>query len=210
MERALEGPRAEAERVGRVGMRRPPRIPIAAIVVTGIFLAALSGCGGGTPSETGSGTTATGPRLGISVCRRLAPLVNREVAAAGQAAPLKLTSTGTVRLSTCTYVSRSARVAISLDTATNSHKRFSNRVVEEIQFSANDPTRRPHDVRGVGDPGSDNGGAVWTIASAQLLAIRGNRLLIVDFYVAGAPNRRLRTSAATLARRAYAVTKPAS
>jgi hypothetical protein len=184
--------------------------PRAAIAISALGLAALlCGCGGGGPSESdGAGpASGVGPRLSAAKCRQLRSLVHSEVATLRPAAvPLRETGSGTVRLSECVFTSHSARVSISLDTATNSHKRFSNRVVEEIQFSANDPTRRPHDVAGVGDPHSDNGGAVWTPSSAQLLAIRGGRLLIVDFYVAGAPNHRLRNAAAVLARHAFAIT----
>ncbi len=124
----------------------------------------------------------------------------------GGEAPLKLATSGSARLSQCSYSAPGVVVSVSLDTASDSHQRFSNRVVEEIQFSDNDPARIPRPVKGIGDPGSENGGAVWTTSSAQLLAIRGKRLLIVDFYVRGLPDGRLRDGAAALARRAYAIT----
>lgn len=98
---------------------------------------------------------------------------------------------------------------MSLDTAANSNRRFSNRIVEAVQFSNNDPTHRPVIVRGVGDPKADSRGAVWTSVNAQLLAIRGDRLIILNFYEKGVPDSRLRNDAAGLARRTYALTPSA-
>lgn len=119
-------------------------------------------------------------------------------------------ATPTPPLSTCAYSTGSAQISVTLDTATDSHQRFSNRLVEAIQFSFDDPSKRPRPVRGVGDPGAESGGAIWTSSSVQLTAIRGNRLLIVDFYVAGVRDRRLREGAAELARHAYAITSSGS
>lgn len=179
---------------------------VLAIAACGACAAALLGCGGGGSAETGQANPAR-PSLSAATCRRLQPLARSEIGASGLASgPIRTAASGTVRLSKCTFSGRGARASITLDTASDSHQRFANRVVEEVQFSGGDPARLPRQVKGVGDPGSENGGAVWTSASAQLLAIRGNRLLIVDFYVPGAPDRRLREAAAALARRAYALT----
>jgi hypothetical protein len=135
----------------------------------------------------------------------LEPPVLAVAAAGAQPGALRTRASGSTRLSVCTISGHGARASVSLDTASDSHQRFANRVVEEIQFSGSDPARLPRQVKGVGDPGSEYGGAVWTSSSAQLLAVRGKRLLIVDFYVSGAADRRLRTGAAALARRAYAL-----
>ena len=95
---------------------------------------------------------------------------------------------------------------MSLDTATDANQRFSNRLVEIIQFDDNDPTLIPKDVPGVGDPHDDNGGAFWVTARAQLLAIRGDRLVATSFYVQGAPDRMLKSGAAAVTRRVYVIT----
>ncbi len=179
-----------------------------ALAAGAVGAAALLGCGGGGSAGTGRDQpNQARPALSAAVCRRMEPLVRSEISAIGQApVSLSTTATGSSRLSKCTFTARGARASVSLDTASGSHQRFDNRVVEEIQFSGNDPARLPRQVKGVGDPGSEYGGAVWTTASAQLLAIRGDRLLILDFYVDGAPDRRLREGAAALARHAYAIT----
>jgi hypothetical protein len=77
--------------------------------------------------------------------------------------------------------------------------------VEAVQFSFDEPQRRPRDVPGVGDRGAEYEGATWTPASREMLAVRGNRLLILDLYVQGASSAASRAAAAALARRVYAV-----
>jgi hypothetical protein len=109
------------------------------------------------------------------------------------------------RLSACSYSGAGARVAFRIDTAHDSRQRFSNRNVEAVQFSFDEPQRRPRDVPGVGDRGAEYEGATWTPASREMLAVRGNRLLILDLYVQGASSAASRAAAAALARRVYAV-----
>ncbi len=176
-------------------------------MVCGVVLA-VPGCGSGNGSSDRQAQPATsGPRLSRARCLRLEPLVRSRAAVDNvNSAPLRVSATGTARLSQCRFRSRAAQVTVALDTATDSDQRFANRVVEAIQFSGGDPSRLPRRVGGVGDPGSEYGGAVWFASSAQLLAIRANRLLIVGFYVEGLPDGALRSGAAALARRAYSLT----
>ncbi len=190
--------------------RYPSRSPAAAIVLAAICLLALASCGADQGSSPGRAQPpappgSDSPILNTQICDGLTPLVRARIAAAtdGQSA-LRVRSSGTAALSTCTFSSPVATISVSLDTATDSHQRFSNRLVEMIQFSGQDPAQLPKEVPRVGDPGADYGGADWITARAQLLAIRGDRLLIVGFYVRGAPGRVLRDGAAALARRAYA------
>lgn len=186
-------------------LRRSPAIALVACIAS---LALLAGCGGSESQTSAEREPSAGkPKLNAEVCDRLAPLVASRISAAGGTAEsLGARSSGTASLSTCAFATSEASVSVSLDTATDSHQRFSNRTVEQIQFSEGDPARVPKVVRGVGDPQSENSGAVWTTARAQLLAIRGDRLLIVGFYVKGAPDRVLSAAAAAIGRRAYVIT----
>ncbi len=95
------------------------------------------------------------------------------------------------------------QVTIHLDTAYRSRRRFFYRTDEAIQFSFDDPQRRPRAIPGVGDGNVEDRGATWTPASRELLAIRGNRLLILDLYVRGAGSEASKLAAARLARRVY-------
>jgi hypothetical protein len=188
----------------------------AAAVVLGLTAAALSACGGGgaetAPEKTPlhQATTEPPPVLTAADCRELTRAVRRAIGAAGGNARMRLHRTAQPgpRLSGCFYNGAGAHVSFRIDTAQNSRQRFSNRNVEEIQFSFDTPQRRPRDVPGVGDRGADFKGATWTPADREMLAIRGNRLLILDLYVQGAGSAISRDAAAGLARRVYGV--PAS
>lgn len=189
-------------------------------------IALLGGCGSGgaTPGDSSRSTPdAARPspdrraQLTRGDCDQLGRYVQERLGTQGRARPagarggpprVTVRSTPGPPLSRCSYSTPSASVTITLDTATDSHQRFANRLVEAIQFSFNEPSKRPRRVSGVGDPGAESGGAVWTTSSAQLTAIRGNRLLIVGFYEAGLSDPRQRAEAAALARRAYAITSP--
>ena len=189
---------------------------VAAAVLLGLTAAALSACGGGG-AGTGSETTALHqatpeppPVLTAADCRALTRPVREAIGAAGGDAEMRLHRSAQPgpRLSGCFYNGSGAHISFRIDTAQNSRQRFSNRNVEAIQFSFDTPERRPRDVPGVGDKGADFKGATWTPANREMLAIRGNRLLILDLYVQGAGSAASRDAAAGLARRVYGV--PAS
>lgn len=191
------------------------------LIVFAVCIFMLSGCGsdGGRAAESSpAGTAQTTadpagphgggePKLNGSVCKRLQPTVATAASRAGsRGSPLKVHSSGTPTLSTCTYGAKDVTVSISLDTATESNQRFANRTVEAIQFADSDPAALPQNVPGVGDPKAEYDGAVWISNRAQFLAIRGDRLVIIGFYVAGAPDRLLKDGAAEVARRTYVIT----
>jgi hypothetical protein len=147
------------------------------------------------------------PILTARDCRALTPAVRRAIAKAGGngSTALHRRAEPAPRLSGCFYGARDARVSFRIDTAQDSRQRFSNRNVEAIQFSFDTPQRRPRNVPGVGDPGAEFRGATWVPASREMLAIRGNRLLILDFYVKGTTSTASKEAAARLARRVYYV-----
>ena len=187
---------------------------VAAATALALSSAALASCGGGSGGEA----TATHPAppapsatLTAADCRKLTPAVRRAIAAAGgnRAMALHRSAQPAPRLSGCFYSGRGAMVSFRIDTAQDSRQRFSNRNVEAIQFSFDTPQRRPRDVPGVGDAGAEFRGATWTPASGEMLAIRGDRLLILDLYVRRASSRASRNAAATLARRVYGVSASA-
>ena len=176
--------------------------------------AALASCGGGSGGETTappSASPAPPPTLTAADCRLLTPAVRHAIGAAGGNRAMKLHRSAQPgpRLSGCFYTGRDARVSFRVDTAQDSRQRFSNRNVEAIQFSFDTPQRRPRDVPGVGDAGAEFHGATWTPASGEMLAIRGNRLLILDLYVRGASSGASSRAAAILARRVYGVSASA-
>jgi hypothetical protein len=189
----------------------------AAAVVLGLAAAALSACGGGG-AETATDTTALHqatteppPVLTAADCRELTRAVRRAIGAAGGSAQMRLHRTAQPgpRLSGCFYNGAGAHVSFRIDTAKDSHQRFSYRNEEAIQFSFDTPQRRPRDVPGVGDPGANFHGATWTPANREMLAVRGNRLLILDLYVMGASSGASKRAAAGLARRVYGVSASA-
>jgi hypothetical protein len=92
---------------------------------------------------------------------------------------------------------------LTLDAARRAVTRYSNRVVELLQFSSTNPALRPHPVSGVGDRGTPEYGANWVPANDELLSVRGRRALIVTFYVRGASTADLKRGAIVLTRLAY-------
>src|SRR4051794_39373692 len=103
-------------------------------------LLVLAGCGSGGDGTTegqadaGPARNAGGaPVLNPERCRRLVPLVERRIEmAGGKPRPLRVRSSGTAVLSPCTFSPPAATVSVSLDTASESRQRFSNRLVEQI------------------------------------------------------------------------------
>jgi hypothetical protein len=179
---------------------------LAAVTAAAVLAALVAGCGGGsTAPVTRTAATARPPALDVAACRRLTPAVRAAIAQAGgrRRVPLRRSAQPSPRLSACIYLGPGTQVTIHLDTAYRSRRRFFNRTDEAIQFSFDDPQRRPRAVPGVGDGNVEDRGATWTPASRELLAIRGNRLLILDLYVRGAGSEDSKLAGARLARRVY-------
>jgi hypothetical protein len=179
---------------------------LAAVTAAAVLAALVAGCGGGSSAPaTSTAPEARPPGLDAAACRRLTPAVRAAIAQAGgrRRVPLRRSAQPSPRLSACIYLGPGTQVTVHLDTAYRSRRRFFYRTDEAIQFSFDDPQRRPRAVPGVGDGNVEDRGATWTPASRELLAIRGNRLLILDLYVRGAGSEASKLAAARLARRVY-------
>lgn len=179
---------------------------LAAVSAAAVLAAVMAGCGGGSPAPVRSkARAARQPALDAAACRRLTPAVRAAIAHGGgsRRLPLHRSALPSPRLSACIYLGPGTQVTIHLDTAYRSRRHFFYRTDEAIQFSFDDPQRRPRAVPGVGDGNVEDRGATWTPASRELLAIRGNRLLILDLYVRGAGSEPSKLAAARLARRVY-------
>lgn len=174
----------------------------------------LAGCGSG--SETSStpsgaegkryfgdhpGQEATKAAISRADCRAL-----RRATAVELDAPLKLESEPTPPSSRCLLTGRGVHVSIYLDAAYAARQRYFNRMVEQVQFYGTDPTKHPHPVPGVGDPGAYGHTASWIRALSSLYAVRGNRWLTVAYSAAGVPGPQGQQAAAALARRAFRLT----
>jgi len=175
--------------------------------------AALTGCGsGGSPSTTTGpsgrtniherpGQQATSLHIGAADCKALAATVARQTGR-----QVRRQSEPTPPNSRCQMQGRGVHVSISLDTAYEARQRYSNRIDEQVQFNAADPTKVPHAVPGVGDKGAYNQYASWIPAYSTLWAVRGNRWLTVVYSVAGETRPQRLAAAAPLARRAFRLT----
>jgi hypothetical protein len=176
-------------------------------IALALLAAPIASCGGGGPAGASRPPSPPPrPTLTPADCAALTPAVRTAIAAAGGDGAMRLRRSAqpAPRLSGCFYTGR-ARVSFRIDTAHASRQRFSNRNVEAIQFSSDTPQRRPRNVPGVGDRGAEFSGATWTPASREMLAIRGNRLLILDLYVRRANSNASKSAAARLARGVYTV-----
>lgn len=189
-------------------MRRPRG---AALLL--IAAAALAGCGSGgssTTTNTPSGNTdfrerpgqqATSLHIGAGDCKALAATVARQTGS-----PVRRQSEPTPPNSRCQMQRRGIHVSISLDTAYNARQRYSNRIDEQVQFNAADPTKVPHAVPDIGDKGAYDQYASWIPAYSTLWAVRGNRWLTVVYSVAGKTRPQRLAAAAPLARQAFKLT----
>lgn len=177
-----------------------------------LVLVVLAGCG--SSSETSS--TSSGPgdnryfgdhpgqaetkaTISRGDCRALRQVTERDVGAS-----LRAESEPTPPSSRCQLHGRGAHVSIYLDTAYAARQRYYNRMVEQQQFYAAHPAKRPHPVAGVGDAGAHT--ASWIPALSTLYAVRGNRWLTVTYSVAGISRPQQKTMAAALARQAFSLT----
>jgi len=175
--------------------------------------AALAGCGsGGSPSTVTApsgrtniherpGQQATSLHIGAADCGLLAATVAKQARD-----PVRRQPEPTPPNSRCQIQGGGVHVSISLDTAYEARQRYSNRIDEQVQFNAADPTKVPHPVPDVGDKGAYNQYASWIPAYSTLWAVRGNRWLTVVYSVAGMTRPQRLAAAAPLARQAFRLT----
>jgi hypothetical protein len=184
---------------------------VLALVLAGTL--ALGGCGSGADSSTGAdggsqryfrdfpGQEATALRISGSDCRKLAAAV-----AAQTGRRVRDESEPTPPNSRCQITGRGVHVSITLDAAHGARQRYSNRMAEQVQFNAADPTKVPHAVPGVGDRAAYDHYASWIPAYSTLYAVRGNRWLTLVYSVDGRIRPQRLAAAAALARRAFVFT----
>lgn len=195
-------------------MPRTKRFPVGTIFWIGIFaLVVVTGCGSSsTNSATSSpgdnrhfgdhpGQEATEAAIDGADCRILRrPVEDVEgVRADAEAEPSPPSSR-------CLIAGRGLHVSVYLDSSTAARQRYSNRVVEQVQFYGTDPAKRPHADAGVGDRGAYEHTASWIPAFSTLYAVRGNRWLTVSYAVTAVPRRVRQVRAAVLARRGFRLT----
>jgi hypothetical protein len=195
------------------------------LLALALLAAALAGCGGGSsatertagPGESarhrsalqgtdkgGLGERATALHLSRADCEELAVWL-RGVELPGSP-PVSARSTPTPPRSGCELRAPRTTVSLTLDSAYGARQRYANRLVEQVQFNTTKRRNVPHFVPGVGDRVAPGRGANWIPAYSELLAVRGNRWLTVNFAVPGLSNRQRRALAAELARRAFRLT----
>ncbi len=178
-----------------------------------VAVAVPAGCGsGGSTSTTKApsgntniherpGQQATSLHLSAADCEALAATVARQTGH-----QVQRQSEPTPPNSRCQLQGRGVHISISLDTAYEARQRYSNRIDEQVQFNAADPTKVPHAVPGVGDKGAYNQNATWIPAYSTLWAVRGNRWLTVVYSIAGETRPQRLAAAAPLARQAFRLT----
>jgi hypothetical protein len=186
-----------------------PKLPLALLPL--IVLLSLAGCGSGGWTVTESSSNRyfgqhpeqreTALRISRTDCKQLARTVIRRTNRA-----VSRTSEPTPPNSRCQLQGRGVHVSVSLDAAYAARQRYSNRIDEQVQFNAADPTKVPHAVPGVGDKGAYNQYASWIPAYSTLWAVRGNRWLTVVYSVAGETRPQRLAGAAPLARQAFRLT----
>jgi hypothetical protein len=105
-------------------------------------------------------------------------------------------------LSVCRYRGRDVSVRVSIDANSHAPRRFWYRLTEQWEFYAGDESRKPVLVSGVGDDRSAFGGAgaYWVAANHQLIALAGQRIVIVTVGAGDAPPAKARATAIRLAR----------
>jgi hypothetical protein len=170
------------------------------MLVLAIALAACGGGGGESSVATHSQRPAAKPRPHIPrdqnltancprIYRRATALI-REVAPAALG-NLDRDQVRSLNFSGCALGSRGAtprvNVHVTLDTAPEVLRRYDNRITESQQFSSRDKKLFPMPVGGVGDLQVGGGGANWLATFNQLLSVRGQHLLAIDFFVRGVP-----------------------
>jgi hypothetical protein len=147
------------------------------------------------------GQAATDARLSRADCRTLAGALSRDLGIA-----VARSSEPTPPSSRCRLSAPGVRVSVFLDAAHGARQRYSNRMVEQVQFNAPDPARIPHPVPGVGDRSAGNHYASWIPAYSTLFAVRGNRWLTVAYSVRGMRRPQRLAGAVALARLGFKAT----
>jgi hypothetical protein len=184
-------------------------------VLLAIGMTVAAGCGSGDTATTGPATMAgsqryfgdhpgqqaTAQRIGAGDCQALAAVVAHQVQRS-----VRQESEPTPPNSRCQVEAPGVHVSITLDAAYAARQRYSNRMAEQVQFNAADPTKVPHAVPGVGDRSAYNHYASWIPAYSTLYAVRGNRWLTLAYSVGGKTRPQRLAAAAVLARRAFSLT----
>lgn len=98
--------------------------------------------------------------------------------------PLSSTLDESPGLSVCHWTGEGASVRVTIDAAPQAPLRYFHRITEQYEFHSGDPDREPRLVYDVGDDESASGGAgaYWVEANGQLIAQRGDRLVIVTLH----------------------------
>ncbi|HEY2715713.1 MAG TPA: hypothetical protein VGI73_05780 [Solirubrobacterales bacterium] len=194
----------------------------AAALVAAVLLAGCGGSGGTTGAGTaGAGTTGAGagsrPATGNGYRGTKGERIEAEAASAlhisradcealrrraeAQAGRrLALFAEPTSPSSRCRLTAAGATIGVYLDSGRSAHQRYLNRMVEQDQFGAPDPSRITHPVPHVGDPAPGNQNASWVPGLGSLFATRGNRWLTVTYSVGGVTSAQARARASVLAR----------
>jgi len=196
------------------------RLPL----VVPLVAATLAGCGGGDGAGTGttiyqsSLSNSNGEELehdrsrtaqgvaGDSVCTLLpAADVEKVVGLSG----LRPHRSDSLDLSTCRYGKGKANVRVILDGAADATRRYYNQQAEGYEKFNTIPSLRPRNVRHVGDDHTyGNAGAYWTIARAQLVAFKSDRIARVTVYIPGQSDARRKREAGEIAKLVFARMKP--
>lgn len=166
-------------------MARPTLTVIAVVVAL-----AIAGCGGSSE-----------PRSACDLVSGTAVSVQAKRLLRSTPAPLIATAEETPGLSVCRYRAHGLSVRVSVDTNAHAPRRFWYRLTEQWEFYAGDDRRKPVLVNGVGDDQSAFGGAgaYWVGANHQLIALSGERLVIVTVGAADASPAQARAAAIRLA-----------
>ncbi|HXR61474.1 MAG TPA: hypothetical protein VN732_09120 [Solirubrobacterales bacterium] len=192
----------------------PRRLAASALPAAVALAVALGACGSGddasptaTPSTEPSkprffgdhpGQGATALRIDPSDCNELAAAVARQTRRR-----VRHRSEPTAPNSRCEVEGRGVHVSITLDSAYAARQRYTNRMVEQVQFNAGDPAKVPHEVPRVGDRAVHNHYASWIPAYSTLYAVRGNRWLTIAYSLAAETRSRRLREAAALARESF-------
>jgi hypothetical protein len=194
-------------------VRRPS--PPALVVLALVAAALAAGCGDSSqtittgslpPTRDGRGgkvgaETATSAHLSAADCEAL-----RRRAEAQTGERLAVYGEPTPPSSRCRLTAARVTIGVYLDAGHSARQRYLNRMVEQDQFGAPDPSRIAHHLPGVGDPAPGDQNAGWVPGLGSLFAVRGNRWLTVAYSVDGLPSARARDRAAELARLGFRLT----
>jgi hypothetical protein len=176
---------------------------------------ALSGCGGGDESDSGSGyklrTTAfrsnavrapgeSGTRK-VSACGVLSARLVRGTVRSSKSLAAK--PNNSLDLSICEWEGRGTHVKLMVDSAPRAQLRYYNLLSEQHEYYNSDPGLKARQIKGVGEDSAYGGaGAWWTRARNQLVAYDHDKILKVRVNVRGFSDARARAAAVRLAKKA--------